>query len=70
MNLNAQQLHGAIRALLAYLAGVAAGKSEAFRGIADPILIEAATTLVLALVGLWSVKSNSATPPPTQPPAQ
>jgi hypothetical protein len=68
MNMTPQQLQGAIRTLLAYLAGLAAGKSEALRGIADPVLIEAATTLVVALVGLWSFKSKAPAVPPSEPP--
>lgn len=64
MNMTPQQLQGAIRTLIAYLAGLAAGKSEALRGIADPLLIEAATTLVVALVGLWSFKSKAPAKPP------
>jgi len=64
MNITPQQLQGTIRTIIAYLAGLAAGKSEALRGIADPILIEAVTTLVVALVGLWSFKSKAPANPP------
>lgn len=63
ITMNPQQIQGAIRTLIAYLAGLAAGKSEALRGIADPLLIEAATTLVVAIVGLWSFKSKTQPPP-------
>jgi hypothetical protein len=66
--MNTSQLQGAIRTLIAYLAGLAAGKSEALRGIADPLLIEAVTTLVVAAVGLWSFKSKSPAPTPNEPP--
>jgi hypothetical protein len=66
--MNTSQLQGAIRTLIAYLAGLAAGKSEALRGIADPLLIEAVTTLVVAAVGLWSFKSKSPASTPNEPP--
>jgi hypothetical protein len=66
--MNASQLQGAIRTLIAYLAGLAAGKSEALRGIADPLLIEAITTIAVAAVGLWSFKSKSPAPTPNEPP--
>lgn len=68
MNMTPQQLQGAVRTLIAYLAGLAAGKSEALRGIADPLLIEAVTTLVVGAVGLWSFKSKVPTSPPSEPP--
>lgn len=68
MNMTPQQLQGAIRTLIAYLAGLAAGKSEVLRGVADPLLIEAVTTLVVAAVGLWSFKSKSPAAPPSEPP--
>jgi hypothetical protein len=66
--MNTSQLQGAIRTLIAYLAGLAAGKSEALRGIADPLLIEAVTTIAVAAVGLWSFKSKSPAPTPTETP--
>lgn len=69
MNMTPQQLQGAIRTLIAYLAGLAAGKSEALRGIADPVLIEAATTIAVAAVGLWSFKSKVPPSPPKPPDA-
>lgn len=63
MNITAAQIHGAIRTLLAGGAGYLKAKNEAFSAIVEPVVIDAAATLLFAAVMLWSHRSKKAPAP-------
>ncbi len=54
MNITKEQVAGIVRALLAYAAGRFAGAQM----LNDPMLVEVASTVVLAIVTGWSAKSK------------
>lgn len=64
MNITPAQIQGAIRTLLAAAAGYLKAKNEAFAVFIDPLVIDAAATLVFGAVLLWSHRSKANAPTP------
>ena len=67
MNVTSAQLQGAIRHVLTAGAAYLGAKSAIFREIVDPLVIEAASTLLFAAVMYWSHSSKTE---PKQPSSQ
>lgn len=67
MNLTAAQLQGAIRHVLTAGAGYLGAKSAVFREFVDPIVIDAAATLLFAAIMYWSHRSKVPAPETKEP---